>query len=415
MGKRVPMTPSNDARTAAPEELRSALVERLGARRPELDDAVFTHIRSMSHPAGDRDAAEDDVAYEVGLRAAVTAGIDYGLMGIEHGDGWSGPVPTTVEKQARRAARSGVSLDIVLLRCSAARALLADFVMDEGDRLSSEALRRALRSQASALDRVMAAIVSAYRAERDRVRRSPAQRRVELVQDLLAESLADCSGLGYELDAWHLGVIASGADAGKDVQHLAARLHCQLLAVSRDEETVWAWLGRPHVLATADFERLMTAKQAAGVSLAIGEPGDGIDGWRLTHRQAQDAFLISLHQPQRLTRYADVLLLAAALRNDTLARSLQAIFLSPLARQKGGVALRQTLSAYFAADHNVKAAAAALGVDRSTVRKRLHTAERCLGRPLHACQAELEVALRLEGLHQAPDARHELLPARRVG
>jgi hypothetical protein len=413
MGKR--MTPSNDARAAAPDELRSALVERLGARRPELDDAVFAHIRSMSHPAGDRDASEDDVGYELGLRAAVTAAIDYSLIGIEHGDGWSGPIPTTVEKQARRAARSSVSLDIVLLRCSAARALLGDFVMDEGDRLPSDALRRAMRSQASALDRVMAAIVSAYRDELDRVHRSPAQRRVELVQDLLAESLADRSELGYELDAWHLGVIASGADAGKLVEHLAARLPCQLLAVSRDEETTWAWLGRPQMLATADLERVLTDKQVAGVSLAIGEPGHGIDGWRLTHCQAQDAFLVSLHQRQRLTRYADVLLLAAALRNDTLARSLQAIFLSPLARQRGGVALRQTLSAYFAADHNVKAAAAALGVDRSTVRKRLHTAERCLGRPLHACQAELEVALGLERLDQAPDARRQLLPARRVG
>jgi hypothetical protein len=43
----------------------------------------------------------------------------------------------------------------------------------------------------------------------------------------------------------------------------------------------------------------------------------------LTHHQAREAHGLAIHMPQRLVWYADAPLLAAALRNDTLARSLK--------------------------------------------------------------------------------------------
>jgi sugar diacid utilization regulator len=173
--------------------------------------------------------------------------------------------------------------------------------------------------------------------------------------------------------------------------------------VSRSEETVWAWLGGKRRLDFADIERLLSGKESAGVSLAIGGPGHGIEGWRLTHRQAQGAMLVALRRPQPLTRYADVALLATALRDDTLARSLEEIYLSPLGRDKDGAVSRKTLRAYFAAGRNAATAAAALSVDRHTVERRLHSIETRLGRLLHTCHAELEVALRLEELGDAAD------------
>jgi DNA-binding PucR family transcriptional regulator len=135
-----------------------------------------------------------------------------------------------------------------------------------------------------------------------------------------------------------------------------------------------------------------------GVSLAVGAAGRGIDGWRLTHRQAQAAMLVALRRPQMLTRYADVSLLAAVLRDAELARSVVEIHLSPLDGQKDGAVLRETLHAYFAAGCNAATAAAALRVDRHTVERRLHTIETRLGRALHTCHAELEVALRVQEL-----------------
>jgi hypothetical protein len=50
------------------------------------------------------------------------AAVEYGLQGIERGEGWSGQVPAVATEQARRTSRRvlimriGVSLDTVLVR-----------------------------------------------------------------------------------------------------------------------------------------------------------------------------------------------------------------------------------------------------------------------------------------------------------
>jgi sugar diacid utilization regulator len=176
--------------------------------------------------------------------------------------------------------------------------------------------------------------------------------------------------------------------------------------VSRGEETVWGWLGGKRRLAVADIERLL--QTGAGVSLAVGEPGKGVDGWRRTHRQAQAALLVALRSRKRLTRYSDVALLAAALRDDVLARWLIETFLSPLDSQRDrGAALRETLRCYFAAGRNVSKVAVELGVKRQTVEQRRQTVEQVLGRELPTCLAEMEAALRLEELGPRSEAAAE--------
>jgi diguanylate cyclase with GGDEF domain/PucR-like helix-turn-helix protein len=380
------------------EAISAGVVERLRPQCSEIEETIFAHVRdALPDPIGDEDAE-----YVVGLRAAVTAAVDYGLTGIEHGEGWSGTAPSAAIVQAGRAARGGVGLDTVLLRYMAGYTLLGDLVMDEAERVSSidGATRRHLRRiQAALLARLTASIAEEYRRELQRTGRTSRQRSVERVQRLLAGEPVDTAELGYELDVWHLGVIGTGAKAESTVRRLAAGLGRELLLVARSDETVWAWFGDPRRLAIADIGRLLLAKGHSGVSLAIGEPGRGVKGFRLTHRQAQAARSVALRRPQWLTRYGDVALLAFALRDEALARSLVDIYLSPLdGPRKGSRVLRQTLRAYFAAERNASSAAAALGVARQTVENRLRRVEKKLGRLLPTCLAELEVALRLEEL-----------------
>jgi hypothetical protein len=267
----------------------------------------------------------------------------------------------------------------------------------EHDDLAGEriALRDVMGTLASMLDHFTSSIANEYQQEAERAARSPELRRVERVQRLLAGAPVDTAELDYEFDAQHLGLIAMGARAAETVRTLGTALGHQLLSVSRSEETVWAWFGGPRPLAIADIERLL-AKEHPGVSLVIGAPGRGIEGWRLTHRQAQAAMIVALRRPQRITSYADVALLATVLRDRELAASLVEMYLSPLSGQRDGAASRETLRAYFGAGCNAATAAAALKVDRHTVKRRLQAIEAKLGRPLHTCQAELEVALRLE-------------------
>lgn len=305
--------------------------------------------------------------------------------------------------QAHRAARSGVSLETLLLRYTVGYALLEDFVIEEAENsdIVSQpgALRHLLRLHASVLERLQSVIAEEYRRELEREERSPKQLRAEFVQRLLAGEPVNVVELDYDFDAWHLGVIATGTKAAQAVRSLQARLHCQLLSMSRGQETEWAWLGGQRRLEATGIECLMKAQGLSGVSLSVGEPGAGIEGWRMTHRQAQGALLVALRRPQRFTRFADVALLAPWLEDPAQALSLIEIYLSPLdSLRDDGDAIRQTLRAYFAAGYNVNAAAAALRVDRSTVRRRVRTIEEALGCPLDVRRAEIEVALRLEEL-----------------
>jgi PucR C-terminal helix-turn-helix domain/GGDEF-like domain len=383
------------------EEPPAGVVGGLRSRRGELAHAIFARVRDDLLDS----VGAEDAEYSVGLRQAVSAAVDYVLEGIERGAGWSGSIPAEVISQARRAARAGVSLDTVIRNYVAAYTLVETFIVEEAERSEDagqgDPLRAILGARASLIDRLLAAITSAYGDELQQAERSPERRRTQLVHALLAGQAADPAELDHNLDGWHLAVIATGTAALQAVRSMAGALDCRLLSVAHGVESVWTWLSGRRRLTATDIERWLSAQAHPDVLLAVGEPGRGIDGWRLTHRQAQAALLVALHRPrpQRLTRYADVALLAAALRDDVLARSLREIFLSPLDGQRdGGAVSRETLRAYLAAERNASSAAAALEVGRHTVENRLRTVEQSLGRSLQTCLAELELALCLEEL-----------------
>lgn len=382
--------------------MRSELVARLRERSSEIEDALFARVRALSESES---GSEDDPEYVAGLRTAVGDAFEYVLAHIEQGEGLTGSIPSTAAQQARRAARNGVRLDTVLRRYAAGDRLLGDFIMDEAERFPSELLREVLRAQGPQVDRLMAAVATEYTEELRRMKRSPTQRLAERVQRLIAgESPAEVGDLEYAFDGWHLGMVARGAEAEAGVRALALDLDCRVLMVARGNEIVWAWLGSRHPLAVPDVERLLSNGVAGDLSLAIGEPRSGIDGWRLTHREAQAAQEVMLRKPQQLTRARDVILLAAVLRDDALAKSLTATYLAPLeGHGESGAVLRETLRAYFSTGLNAAAAAAALAVDRHTVQRRLRKVEGALGRLISDGHAELVVALSLEELDAGTD------------
>ena len=273
------------------------------------------------------------------------------------------------------------------------------------DELPSGALGRVLDLQGVLVERLMADVSSEHRRERGRWRRSPEQRHAELVRRLLEGERLGTAELGYNLEAWHIGVIATGNAAAQALRDIARSADRQLLSMAYGEETVWAWLGGKRRLEVSDLERIVPRDCDPSVSLAVGEPGSGTDGWRLTHQQAQAARLVALHRPRRYTRYAQDMLLAAVLRDETLARSLKEVFLAPLASQRdGGASARQTLREYLSRGRNASAAGLALGVNRHTVESRLNSVQQHLGPELNTCLVELEVALRLEEFESSAPA-----------
>jgi sugar diacid utilization regulator len=302
--------------------------------------------------------------------------------------------------QARLAARDGVSLDTVLRRYVAGNALVGDLLIEEGGRaeLPSAALRQLLGTQAAVLDRLLAAVGAEHAREAKNRPTSAADRRRECVKRLLAGELVDHAELGYDLDAHHLALLAKGADGFEAMRELAAKIDRQLLAVCREEETTWAcWLGGGRALATVDVVRALEAIAPERALITVGEPGEGLSGWRLSHRQAKAALPIAERKGEQIVRYVDVAFQASALRDDLIATSLREIYLAPLERTRDeGKVARETLRAYFATERNVSSTAARLGVDRRTVSNRIRAIEDRLGRPLADMATDLETALRLD-------------------
>jgi diguanylate cyclase with GGDEF domain/PucR-like helix-turn-helix protein len=375
---------------------RASIATRLSERREEIELAVLTRVYGVSDPG---EAA--DLEYVEGLRAAVSAAIDYGLEGVEGGERHPPPVPAALLAQARIAARNGVSLDTVLRRYFGGYTLLGDFLIEEADGigLQGAALKRLLRAEAALFDRLLTAVSEAHTDEAGHRPDTPEQRRIELIERLLAGEQLDTGELGYEFEAHHLAVTCAGRGGEEAIRELAKALDRRLLLVSREGRTVWAWLGGRRSLDPENLDRLLASTLPRQVSLALGEPGEGLAGWRFSHRQARAALPIALRVSEPFVRYADVALLASILRDDLLATSLHQIYLKPLEHERdGGETLKETLRAYFGTERNVSSAAAALGVSRQTVVNRLHATEKRFARPLSGCAAEVEAALALEGL-----------------
>lgn len=375
-------------------ETCAALVSSLRSRLPELEATIATRVYAISDP---REVA--DPTYLPSLRGALTTALDYGLAAIELGERRAPSVPPALRAEARLAARAGVTLDTVLRRYCAGNALLSDFLVDEAAQaeVSSSALRPLLRRQATLFDRLLEAVSEEHSREAKSWPSSSAERRRECVKSLLAGELVDHSELGYDLDAHHLGLMAKGEGSPEVMRLLAEKLDRRLLAVRREEEPIWAcWLGGQRQTEPEDALRALGEISMDRVFVTIGEPGEGLAGWRLSHRQAKAALPIAERKGQPVLRYGDVALVASILGDDLLATSLHQLYLEPLEKARdGGKMARETLRAYFAAERNISSTAAVLGVDRRTVTNRIRAIEDLFGRPLNDFATELETALQL--------------------
>lgn len=389
------------------DDVLGPVIARLRSRVHEIEKIIYVRIRkAVRDPVGD-----DNRDYQSGVLAALAAALRYALHAIEQGPPWREPIPLEIAVQARRAAQAGVSLGIIQRRYIAGHGKLGELISEEiageGYPGTGQLLHDLRVRQESLLEYLLAAVEGEYLEESQRVASSPEQRRRQIVLSLLAGDPVDGEGLEelrYEIHgAWHLGMIATGTRADKALEALARQLRCALLAVPGTEEwTVWAWLGAPRQLCVEDVERLLPANGAAGVSVTIGEPGRGMKGFCLSHRQARAALVVALRRPQTITRCADVALEAAVLGNEALLEALRETYLSPLSGLRIGRSVAcETLRHYFRCARNASSTANSLSVTRPTVKDRLRQIEKALDRPIERCQAELEVVLQLEAYESA--------------
>jgi DNA-binding PucR family transcriptional regulator len=283
-----------------------------------------------------------------------------------------------------RLAREGLSLATVLrsyrLGQEAVFQRAADLVKETDERDPGAAVSRIAMLSFRFTDAVMDEIADAFEHEREARIRSAAARRDAVLDALLAGRAVDRQEaervLGRRLDGAHLAIVAWVDPAGP-----------VLTRVDRTG-TATAWI-TPADGAGFDAARLADPR----VRLALGEVGHGPTGFARTKHQADIARRLAdqagLDGP---TAYRDVALAALLTRDPEAAQRFAAEELGALAGS-GGAELLRTLAAYFAAGHDQTRTAAALGVHRNTIARRLERAETLLGGPIDRRARERAAAL----------------------
>jgi hypothetical protein len=380
------------------DEVGPTLVSRLRARFPELEASLATLVETPSGADDLVDPAYND--YLDSLRATRTAVLGYTVDVIELGERRAPEIPPAVLTAARLAARAGVPLDAVLRRYSAGHAFFSDILVEEAEHaeISPSDLRRLLHRQATLSGRLLEAVSEEHAREGKSRPTTTAEWRHEYIKALLAGRQPSGEvDLGYDLGGHHSGLMLSGEEGHEVAREVADRLGRRLLADRVEEGPVWAcWLGGRSRLETELLLQAVGDTLSGQVVVTLGEPGEGISGWRLTHRQAKAALPIAERRGAPILRYADIAVVASILRDDLGSTSLRQLYLEPLERTRdGGRVLRETLRTYFATARNVSSTAAALGVDRRTVTNRIRAVEELFDRPLEDFATDLETALRL--------------------
>jgi hypothetical protein len=262
-------------------------------------------------------------------------------------------------------------------------------------------------------------LTDVYMSEHEQWVRGAAAVRAAEVRALLggtapADAAAVSLRLGYELDRFHLGFVVWSEATGErpgDAGSLFAAMESAAAAVAKslgagapltvaEGRHLACWVGRP---SAPDLKRLRFPRTAGrGLSVAVGTPAHGVEGFVLSHDEALLARRVAQLRgvsAGSVAAYPD-LALEALLADDLAAvRRFAERELGDLAAgDDATVRLAATLAIFLEEGASFVGAARRLGVHANTVAYRVRRAEALLGRPVTERQLELRVALRLARL-----------------
>ncbi|MER5438430.1 helix-turn-helix domain-containing protein [Streptomyces sp. NPDC002790] len=382
---------------ALEDNLRT-LSDTIRERLPALTDAIQHRLRE--------EVPEYYVRDDPRLAASETESIMSSLRDILDGLTGNREAPATASdatlREARLAAQANLDLHALLHTSRVAQACLWDVflevanehIQDDEERL--DMLRRVSKFHFAWNDRVTASIIDTYQKEysafylqgRDRKRRA-------MVRDILAGLPVDAAALGYQLRGRHLALIAWGGSPEAALKRIATTFGWQVLTVAGSDDTVLAWLGRPGTKSTGDQD-VSAVDFGPDTYVACGQYANDVEGFRLSHRQAWQAYRVARISARQVTWYQDVALEALVLRDLTAVSDFVSQELGPLhGTGERARVLRGTLVAYFASGQNAASTATVIGVHERTVAYRLRSIEKWLGVSVSARRDELSVALRL--------------------
>ncbi len=257
-----------------------------------------------------------------------------------------------------------------------------------------------------------------YTSEREQWVRGAAAVRAAEVRALLRGGTVDAAAvslrLGYELDRFHVGFVVWSEAAGErpgdagglfaEMEHVAAAVARSLgagapLTVAEGRHLA-CWAGRR---SKPELSRLRVPRRGAGeLSVAVGTPAPGVEGFVQSHREALLARRVAQlrgDQGEPVATYPDLALEALLTGDPEAARHFAARELGALAADDEVTArFASTVAVFLEEGSSFVRAGRRLGIHTNTVAYRVRRAESLLGHPVTERQLELRVALRLAHL-----------------
>jgi len=358
------------------------------------------------------------------LRDTVSANIDTFFSAIRHRI----PVnqvepPTAALEYARRLAQREVSADALVRAYRLGHRAALDAVLDEiraadlDPRLSLDVYERMAATSFDYIDWISQRVIATYQGERERWLENRNSLRALQVREILAGGDVDVdavtTAIRYPLRRIHLAVIvwctesdgsAEPASLERLVRTLAESIGAQdnSLFIPVDRVTGWGWIPLMAGAAATAVERIRQfAKVSSEHCVAVGDPLPGVDGFRRSHRQAQNARTVAIASgstARRVVVASDPGLSVAALvgRDVDAASAWVDEVLGPLASDsENNERLRETLLVYLRSGSSYTAAADELHLHVNSVKYRIRRAVERRGRPITDDRADVEVALLL--------------------
>ncbi len=400
-------------------ESAASMVSRLGERLDELTDSV-QHILVAEIPE-----LEGDAQLQALLRDNIEENIDTAFSTIRHNI----PIehvepPTTALEYARRLAQRGVSANALVRAYRLGHQIVLDRVLTEiraaklRPQLSLDVYEHVTAILFNYVDWITQQVIITYQSEHDSWLSSQNSVRALKVRELLDDAEVDVdamtAAIRYPLERIHLAAVVwyRQPDNGHElllmerfVRQLAQSVgaHESSLFISVDRLTGWAWIPLPAeaVPKVAAQTRMFVDARTDAPWIALGNPLPGVEGFRRSHRQAQDTRTVAIAlgaQAQRVTAASDPGLSTAAMlcHNLDAARAWVDEVLGPLAAPTDSdERLRETLRIFLRSGSSYKAAAEELHLHVNSVKYRVHRAVDRRGRPIGDDRLDVEVALLL--------------------
>lgn len=395
--------------------IASRLDDRLGEATQSIQQLLVTQITELGGDAQLVQLLRDTVATNIDTFFSAIRN----RIPIEHVE-----PPTAALEYARRLAQREVSADALVRAYRLGHRAALDVVLDEiraselDPKLSLDVYEQMAAVSFAYIDLISQRVLATYQDERDRWLGNRNTLRTLHVRELLAGGDVDVDAvtiaIRYPLRRTHVAIVAwccESTDGGeldtmeRFVHKLSEWVGAQEspLFISVDRVTGWAWIPLPASGASNAIARISVFAKTATDALwvAAGNPLPGIEGFRRSHQQAQDARTVAIASgttARRVTTANDPGLSAAALLGDKIeaASAWVGEVLGPLASPTDSdERLRETLRVFLRTGSSHKAAAEELHLHSNSVKYRVRRAVERRGRPITDDRLDVEIALLL--------------------